>query len=459
MTDPQQSQDAEDKQDTNEASGNASDKSMTASRQIALEILHSILDRKQALDIVIDRHDGFKSLTQQDRGFVRMIVSTTLRNLGQIDDMIRRASNRKDAPSPPLLHTLLRQSITQIIFMNVPDYAVVDTAVRLAEDNDMSRQKGYVNAVLRQTVRQGQSWVSKQDPVTLNIPDWLMRLWIQDYGLRTAAEIGQASLAEAPLDITLKNNADTLHWEKTLEATALPTGSLRMHSNPSVTALPGFDDGMWWIQDAAAALPAKLFGNDLTGKTVHDLCAAPGGKTMQLAAMGANVVAVDRSATRLKRLTENLVRVRLQDTVNTVAADSTSYKPAQPADYILLDAPCSATGTIRRNPDTLHLKSEQDIARLMDIQTRLLDHAISILNPGGTIIYCTCSLQKGEGEAQVDAALSRHPNMMRDPISANEVGSIEEIVTEQGDVRVLPFALATHGGMDGFYIARLKSKV
>lgn len=222
-----------------------------------------------------------------------------------------------------------------------------------------------------------------------------------------------------------------------------------------VTELPGFEDGMWWVQDAAASLPAQLFGTNIEGATVLDLCAAPGGKTAQLASMGAQVVALDRSAKRIQRLQSNMKRMRLGHSVRTEIADAAVWRSREQFPYILLDAPCSATGTIRRNPDVLWMKTEGDLNSLVDLQARLLDNAISMLQPGGVLIYCTCSLQKCEGENQIDRLIERRDDIDRIPIQSSEVGEIRDFITPRGDVRILPTYLSEIGGIDGFFIARL----
>ncbi|MCB9987812.1 MAG: methyltransferase domain-containing protein [Rhodospirillales bacterium] len=423
-------------------------------RKVALHLLSQVLDRKQPLDQLLEGDAAFHSLVTRDRAFVRMMVATTLRRLGQIDNLIARATDRPEPPQPPSLYNLLRLGVVQIVFMAVPDYAVVDTCVELAGQTGMSRQKGLVNAVLRRVTKDAQEWLSKQDETRLNTPDWLMAQWVADYGLRTAAEIGLAHLSEAPLDISIKNPGMREYWAGTLGASLLPTGTLRMPAKGMVYELPGYDDGMWWVQDASAALPAKLFG-DVTDKSVIDLCAAPGGKTAQLAAMGAHVTALDRSVNRLKRLHENMRRLRLEDHVTVEAADGAVWQPREKADFVLLDAPCTATGTIRRHPDVLHLKAPSDMDRLCETQARILENAVSMLAPGGILVYCTCSLQKAEGEAQIERLLASGAPVRRKPVAPAEIGDIEALITAEGDVRVLPFHLAPHGGMDGFYICRL----
>ena len=261
-------------------------------------------------------------------------------------------------------------------------------------------------------------------------------------------------MCEAPLDITVKSADDRPYWGNTLQASELSTGTLRRMVGGNIREMEGFDDGKWWIQDAAAAIPATLLG-DIKDKNVIDMCAAPGGKTLQLAAMGASVTAIDRSAKRLKRLEENLDRMGLKDQVTIEISDAAAWKSIDAPQRILLDAPCSATGTIRRHPDTGYLKSPKDITGLMSIQKRLLTHAGEMLAVGGVLIYCTCSLQKDEGENQIATFLTNNPNFERIAIQPNEIGKYDELINDQGDLRILPYHLSPHGGMDGFFVSRL----
>ena len=429
---------------------------MLAARQVALELLNVVLGQKQALDGALENDKGFHSLPIRDRAFCRMIVSTVLRRLGQIDDLIKK-TEEKPAERNVVLQNILRMGVAQIIFMAVADHAAVDTSVRLADAAEMDRQKGFVNGLLRNIARNGMEFVKRQDPARLNTPEWLLKIWIEDYDLRTAAEIATANLAEAPLDITIKDEASRNYWQSTFKATQIGAGTLRCPSGGSVTEREGFDDGMWWVQDVSAAIPASLFG-DVKGRTVIDLCAAPGGKTMQLAARGAHVIAVDRSAQRLKRLEENLGRLRLESRVQVLAADAAVWQPKEAPDLILLDAPCSATGTIRRNPDVPHLKSPSDMERLMNVQANILENAFNMLAPGGILIYCTCSLQMAEGEHQILRLFENHEDAYKLPIRPEEIGGLEEPITANGDLRIFPFHLAALGGMDGFFISRITKK-
>jgi 16S rRNA (cytosine967-C5)-methyltransferase len=338
--------------------------------------------------------------------------------------------------------------------MNVPDHAVVNTMVDLCAVMNLGRAKGLVNAVLRRVLSEGKDWIANQDAARINLPDWLIRDWATDYDLRTAADMALAAQSAAMLDITLKDPSQTAYWAQQLEAELLPTGSLRRAAGGHISDLPGFAEGAWWVQDAAAAIPVLLMG-DIADKNVADLCAAPGGKTAQLAARGARVHALDRAATRLKRLQENMDRLTLADRVTVEAGDAVQWQPQKKFDAVLIDAPCSATGTLRRHPDVAHLKTPEDIDRLCTMQAAILDNAATLLVPGGVMVYCTCSLQKAEGERQIDAFLARHPDFSRQPITADALGGLGQAITKDGDVRILPQFWSERGGMDGFYIARL----
>lgn len=435
----------------------SSQKEMLQARKVALYILQQVFGQRHTLDQAIDENREFSALNQRDRAFVRMLVTTVIRRLGQIDDLIRRSLSRPDQPlNPPILEYVLRLGVAQLIFMNVPDHAAVNTSVMLVESEGHGRIKGFVNALMRRLSTEGRDWTTRQDVARLNTPAWLLKMWIEDFGLKNAIDIATANLQEAPLDISLKRGITKDSLSEELGATILPTGSLRLQGAKIVSELPGFNDGMWWVQDAAAAIPVKLFGDRIDGQNVVDLCAAPGGKTAQLASAGANVLAIDRSAKRLHRLQENMKRLRLDDRVKIEVADAAVWKSREKLPYILLDAPCSATGTVRRNPDVIWMKNQNDIYSLVELQEKLLENAVNMLAPGGTLIYCTCSLQKCEGEYQIERILERHPELSRESVHVHELGGTSEIITPRGDVRILPSHLANIGGMDGFFVSRLR---
>jgi 16S rRNA (cytosine967-C5)-methyltransferase len=322
-------------------------------------------------------------------------------------------------------------------------------------DRRASRYTGLVNAVLRRCAREGLAIVEDTKDQTLDIPPWLMARWNAHYGETTARAMAHALGHEPSLDLTVKS--DATQWATRMHGEILPTGTVRTLLHGSVTMLPGFAEGQWWVQDAAAALPARLFG-DIAGKAVADLCAAPGGKTAQLALAAARVTAVDRSPARAARLRDNLARLSLQ--AETIVADAVEWPGASEGfDGILVDAPCTSTGTIRRHPDVAWLRQESDIAPMTALQKRLLQKAVTLLRPGGTLVYCTCSLEPEEGEGAISALLAAETGLRRAPIDPAEVAGLAEIVTSAGDLRTLPCHLPNGdqrlAGLDGFYAARL----
>lgn len=421
-----------------------------SSRRVALELLQAVLRHKRPLDEAIANHTAFGQLESRDRGFARNMVSTALRRLGQIDALI---NHFLDSPLPHRasgVMDILRLGVCQLIFIGTPPHAAVDKSVALCEAAGLGRFKGLVNAILRRTAKDGPALIRQQDAERFNTPDWLWNAWQKAFGEDTCRLIARAHLEEAPLDISVKK--DHRVWAERLKAAPLPTGTLRRAAGGPVTGLTGYDEGAWWIQDAASALPVRLFG-DVAGQQVVDLCAAPGGKTAQLAAAGAEVIAIDRSAARLRRLTENLGRLGLE--AETLASDATLWRPQGQAGMVLLDAPCSGTGTIRRHPDIAHLKTPDDVARLADVQARLIDAAVRMMAQGATLVYSVCSLQREEGIDQVARAIAAH-GLERIPASVGEVGDLDEVITPEGDIRTLPCHLKAFGGIDGFYAARLQ---
>lgn len=419
-------------------------------RQAAWRVLNAVTFQRRALDEAFAGEGAFAGLPPRDRGFVRLLVATVLKRARQIDAFLETLlaepiSNLR----PPQLLNILRLGVAQSAFLETPPHAAVDTAVDLAAAEGITHHKPLVNAVLRRAVREGMPRLSPREAGKLNTPGWLWDQWMRDYGVETALDIAAANLGEAPVDFTVKS--DPAAWAAKLEADLLPTGSLRRAFAGFVPDLPGFADGAWWVQGASAALPALLFG-DLRGKTAVDLCAAPGGKTAQLAAMGAKVTALDRSANRMEKLRDNMRRLKLD--VETVIADGSEWRPAEPVDAVLLDAPCTATGTIRHQPDVLHLKEPKDQEKMAALQRRLMANAVRMLKPGGTLIYCTCSLQKAEGEVQTDWLLAQPLPATFTPIRPGEIPGADMMLTERGELRCLPQHWNERGGMDGFYIAR-----
>lgn len=405
-----------------------------------------MLTRNQPFDTALAGHRNFTALSTRDRAFARLLIVTVLRRLGEIDARLDRLLRHPLPEKAGRAQNVLRLGTAQLAFLGTPPHAAVDTAVRLLEKG-FPHLKGVANAVLRKVAPDP----GANPPAGINTPAWLWETWLETYGAATAAAIAAAHLTEPPLDISVAGDAET--WAERLEAELLPTGSLRRSAGGNPALLPGFDEGAWWVQDAAATLPATLFG-DLTGRPVVDLCAAPGGKTAQLAAAGARVTAVDRSRQRLKRLGENLQRLSLQAEV--VEADAVVWRPPTPASAVLLDAPCTATGTIRRHPDIAHLKTADDVARLSALQDRLLRAAVSMTAPGGHIVYATCSLQPEEGPDRIKAVLGDDTPVVLDPITEIEAPGLDAAMQPDGTLRTLPCHWSERGGLDGFFIARLR---
>jgi 16S rRNA (cytosine967-C5)-methyltransferase len=429
----------------------------SAARRVAVEILEGVLRRHRPLDEQLggsQPHPGLDALAERDRALVRKLLGTTLRRLGTLRALVDRALDRGLPGEAPRLEPVLLIGAAQILWLDIPDHAAVDLAVRLAQaDRRSARYAGLVNAVLRRLAREGSAMLAAMVAVSLDTPDWLMTRWTHAYGDAAARAIGAMHAVEPPLDLSAGSNPQA--WAARLRGRLLPTGTIRTLRQGRISALPGYEEGAWWVQDAAAALPARLFG-EVRGKTVADLCAAPGGKTAQLAAMGARVTAVDRAPARLGRLRENLRRLRLQAEI--IEADATEWNGGE-FDGVLVDAPCMSTGTLRRHPDIAWLKQARDIAPLADLQSRLLDRAAEMVRPGGTLVYCTCSLEPEENENQVAALLARNPALRREPVTAEELAGFAEFVSPAGDLRTLPCHLddpdPRWAGLDGFYAARL----
>jgi len=416
-------------------------------RAAAVEALSRVLRRRLALDEALD----LSALEDRDRAFARLLVAGTLRRLGQIDDLLKRCLEHPLPAKAALAEDILRLGAAQLLFLDTPAHAAVDTAVNMTRAAGLSAHVKLVNAVLRRLGREGKAMAEAQDAPRLNTPDWLWNSWSGAYGEETCRAIAAAHLTEAPLDFTTKG--DPAAWAEALEAELLPTGSLRRAPGGLVPALPGFEEGEWWVQDAAAAIPARLLG-DVSGLAIADLCAAPGGKTAQLAAGGAHVIALDRSVKRLEKLSANLTRLHLE--AEPVVGDAGTWRPESLLDAVLLDAPCSATGTLRRHPEAAWLKRPEDVAKLAATQDRLLTASVEMLKVGGKLVFCTCSLQPEEGLLPIETLLASGAPVRRLPISAEEVGGLAELITPVGDLRCLPCHLGDKGGMDGFFAARLE---
>jgi 16S rRNA (cytosine967-C5)-methyltransferase len=418
-----------------------------SARRLALDVLDATLGpHRRAFDEAFDGHPRLERLALRDRAFARLLVTTVLRRLGQTDRIV--TPHLRFRPKQLTVLNMLRLGAAQLLFLNTPPHAAVSETVRLAAGR-LPKQAALLNAVLRKVASEGRAALAGQDAAKLDTPTWLWESWAAAYGEARARAIAEAHLVEPPLDLSVV--ADHERWAEALGAEILPTGTLRRRAGGLIEALPGYAEGAWWVQDAAAALPALMLGA-VKGKRVLDLCAAPGGKTAQLCAAGAHVTAVERSPKRAEFLARNLARLAMQ--VEIVVADAGEWRPDAPYELVLLDAPCSATGTIRRHPDIPWSKSPADIRHLAEVQDRLLAATRALVRPGGRLVYAACSLQVEEGEARI-AALLEAGGFTRLPIAKSELKGLEAEIDADGQARTFPFQLAATGGLDGFFIARL----
>jgi 16S rRNA (cytosine967-C5)-methyltransferase len=423
-----------------------------APRLAAVKLLAAVVEQKTSLDGMLDEEHGnpaYSALSVADRALVRAILNSCLRQLTRIDAIFDRFLDKPLPEGARNLRHILAIAAAQILFLDVPDHSAVDLAVEQARrDPRSARFANLVNALLRRLGREKETVLAEASAEVAVFPAWFQTRLEEVYGASAAKAIGEACLTPAPVDITVKDDPET--WAGKLGGTVLPTGSVRLPAfEGSVTELEGFADGAWWVQDAAAAIPAKLFG-DLKGKAVADLCAAPGGKTAQLVSRGGRVTAVEQSASRMKRLKANLARLGMAAEFVQSKLEDLSAEPR--FDAILLDAPCSSTGTIRRHPDVLWTKDRADVEKLAGVQARLLRHAFGLLRPGGTLVFSNCSLDPLEGEELVETFLRENGNAARVPVRREDWPGLEEAIDAKGDVRTTPAML---GGMDGFYAAVL----
>ncbi len=411
-------------------------------RKAALDVLTAALTRKAGLETALEGRP-LNGLEPQDRGFARALVMATLRNLGPIDRMLDPCLQREP---PEAVRMILRLGAAQLFHLDTPAYAAVDSSVVLAQDSSSTRAfKALVNAVLRRLGREGPKVAEPADFA----PAWLFARWRAAFGEASAAGVAAQIAFEPATDLTPRDPADAAALAEALEATPLPGGSLRRIGHGRIEEWPGFEQGRWWVQDFAAAIPARLIAAQ-AGESALDLCAAPGGKALQLAAAGAAVTAVDRSGQRLGRLADGLARTGLAAEV--VTADAETWDDARQFDAVLLDAPCTATGTFRRNPDVLWTLRPPDIAKVADVQSRLLSAAARHVKPGGRLVYCVCSLEPEEGEAQARAFVKRHPEFKTLAAAPGDGDAPSESFIAEGWLRLLPHQL--EGGMDGFFVAR-----
>jgi 16S rRNA (cytosine967-C5)-methyltransferase len=411
---------------------------MDPTRSLALALLRAVFDQHRPLEEALDR---MPASDPRDRAAAHRLAAAVLRRTGTLDAVLE--PHMKRAP-PEAVRLILRLGAAGLLLLDTPAHAAVGTAVDLTRPSKLAPFAGLVNAVLRRVAETGPAILSELDSPRLDTPPWMWAAWGKD-----ARAIASAHQSEALLDLTMAPGADAPEG-----GVVLPTGSVRFPAGTRVANLPGFDAGRFWVQDAAAAMPARLL-DAKPGERVADLCAAPGGKTAQLASTGAEVVAVERDERRLARLRDNIARLGLH--IALVRADATEWRPDALFDAVLLDAPCSATGTIRRHPDVLHLKRERDIAPLCEGQDRLIHAAASMLRPGGRLIYAVCSLQPEEGPGRIGAALAA--GLRPEPFSSAELGGMSGALTAEGWMRTHPALWPALGGMDGFFCSRFRKEL
>ncbi len=407
-----------------------------SAREAALKLVSDVLRKRRPLDHAV-------GLDARDAGFAFALASETLRRFGQLDALLRAFTSKLPPPhkAGPAVEIMLLGAC-ELLFLKTAPHAAVDGANKLAQsDNKAVHFKPLINAVLRRVSREGEVAIASQDATRLNTPDWLWTRWLAAYGEARARDIALAHLRQAPLDLVWKTQPNPPVF-----------GNVQRIEPQRVETLPGFVEGEFWVQDAAATLPAHLLG-DVRGRRVVDLCAAPGGKTAQLAARGALVTAVEREPARMARLRENLARLKLDATL--VEADMRDVD-LEPAPFVLLDAPCTATGTIRRHPELPWIKSASDVTLVAGASAELLDRAAELTAPGGLLVFAVCSLEPEEGPEQVAQFLDVHLEFAREPLAAADVFGHAEFIDASGDLRTLPCHLAEQGGMDGFYAARLR---
>ena len=419
-------------------------------RKKAIEILVKILENNKPLDNAFEestkKSSHFSKLINEDKSFCRLLISTTLRNLISIDYLLTKFLSKPLNKTPLKVLMILRINVAQSFFLKTPDHAVVNTAVELCG----KKWKGLVNGVSREILRnkdKAKKYLNESDKV----PNWLLRRWKRDWG-KNYDEIVTGHLnLNPPIDLYVKDN--TNYWARKLNGKKLGNNSIRLFTPGLISNLEGYEQGEWWIQDYSSQIPVSLLkiqNND----DVLDLCAAPGGKTAQLISLGAKVTSIDNNKKRLFRLEQNLKRLNYKAIIKN--KDIRNFSTQKTWSKIILDAPCSSTGTLRKNPEIMHQKKDSDIVSLSKLQSDLLDAAWDLLKEGGTLLYCTCSLEKEEGEHQIENFIKRKKNSLLDKINNNEINKKLNVSNQNKWLRIFPNSLNYEGGNDGFFIARIK---
>ena len=424
------------------------DNNSLTSRRLAAFAVKEVMENRQPLEQVLAGQPDYQALEGRDRAFVRLIAATTFRRMGQIDAALKPFVRQRPTK---LVYAALQTAAAQILYLGTPAHAAVGETVAMLKSRGSS--KGFANmanAVLRNIVEKGPNLAGAQPP-KVNIPGWIRGEWERAYGRQSGRKMSAQLMKDPVLDISVKSEAPA--WAAKLGGEVVGEQSVRLGKIGDVTSLEGFDAGEWWAQDVAASLPVQILG-DVKGQRVLDMCAAPGGKTLQLAAKGAQITALDKSEGRLERVKENLKRTKLSAEI--ICADALEWAPEGDLyDIVLLDAPCSATGTFRRHPDVLYNRSPKDVANLIRLQDKLLAQAAQFVRPGGTLLYCTCSLMPKEGQPRVDKFLQSVPDFRLIPILSVSGLALPQDAFSDGSLRSLPYYLEDKGGMDGFFIARL----
>ncbi|WP_420547041.1 RsmB/NOP family class I SAM-dependent RNA methyltransferase [Curvivirga sp.] len=432
-----------------------------SARLVALRMLRRILDKGQSFDQAqIQLADDLKQLEDRDKGFARAIVLNSLRYKGQLDALAEEFLERPVTGDQGMVAHFLRVGMVQLLILDTPPHAAVGELLSLLDKTSefaiIRKFKGLINAILGRADREGDALLAIQNAAKLNTPAWIWDSWVRDYGEETAQAMAEANLEEAPIDVSPRHLKDA---EKLTDAIDLPGGGQRLPAGYHMQNVPGFSEGHWWVQDLASSLPLKIADKligGFDGKTALDLCAAPGGKTMQMAAAGAKVTAVDISKSRLARLHENLDRMGLSADIHV--ADVVKWKPTEQADIVFVDAPCGATGTMRRHPDLAHIKSQEDVDKLVATQARLLPAAWDMVKSGGYMMYAVCSLQKEEAEHQFQSFMNSLSDGEFIAIPKDVVSGVEDCITDEGLLRCRPDILSEIGGMDGFFAGLIRKK-
>lgn len=427
-----------------------------ASRVAAAQLVGHVLEKHATVDEALDRVNARTRLSEDDRRLVHAISGTVFRKLPYIDTVIRGCMTARRDPKPPILRHLLRVGVAQLLYMAVPEHAAISTCVSATGSLRLTKQKGLVNAILRSVQRQKQRILDAEPDALEMLPAWLKDGWTRHYGELESRAMASAMAQEAPVDIVVKDAKASHYWAQMLEGEPLIAGAIRTRKRGGqVASWPGFREGAWWVQDLSATLPINMLG-DVSGKSVLDVCAAPGGKSHMLARAGAQVTALDIAPVRMKRLIENLERLGLTQQVQTVVTDALQYRPATPFDIVVLDAPCSSTGTLRRHPELPWIHDKNQLLKLTVTQHDMLRHCAGLVKDDGIMLYCTCSCEPEEGENQVEAFLSEHSNFKEMKSVPDSLSSL--LVPGVGNVgyRAKPQTLAASGGMDGFFMAALK---